>query len=43
MIDEEEWDKAILQRIDDLIRALPLLAFFAFMLVFIFWLWDTVF
>ena len=43
MIDEEEWDKAILQRIDDLIRALPLIAFLAFMSVFLFWLWDTVF
>ena len=43
MIDEDEWDAAILQRIDDVIKALPFIAFLSFMLLFVFWLWDTVF
>ena len=42
MPSQEEWDKAILQRIDDLIKALPLLGFLAFMVVLLFWLWDAV-
>ena len=42
MIDNDEWDKAILQRIDDLIKALPLIAFLVFMVVFLFWFSDTV-